>query len=107
MDVKYYGRIFPLPPGPMVESVICGILNFIIPGLGVFILSLNVHPYDPWIALVALLEFVLAFIAIGWVWAIIHGIIIIINAVRDAAHKDRERRAALPQQPGAPAQQMA
>lgn len=73
---------FPVPRSNGCLRVLCGIVNIVIPGLGVFVLSLNYRRYRPtyhqaygW---VSLLQFLLAFIVIGWIWAILNGLVIMV-----------------------------
>lgn len=73
--------IFPVPRSDGAVRALCGIVNIIIPGLGLFLLSLNYNRYYPaynqtygWISL---LQFLLAFVGIGWIWAFVNGLVMI------------------------------
>ena len=85
--------LFPLPPADSVLMIAFGVVNIIIPGLGLCLDTLfstseaerkNTRNY-----IVALLYFVCAFIIVGWVCAIIEGVFLIMEGLKNDTPRAR------------------
>lgn len=64
----------PKPGG--ILSIILGIVNILLPGWGVVIAGLLAN--DKVDIILGLLQFLTCFLIIGWVWAVVWGVLMII-----------------------------
>jgi len=69
-----------IPSTNIVVAIILLLLNIFFPGLGTAVMSL-LNGFKPKTLLVALLQFLLTIILIGWIWSIWWGILCVTKSV--------------------------
>ncbi|KAH0472453.1 MAG: uncharacterized protein KVP18_003381 [Porospora cf. gigantea A] len=66
-----------VPIGDKALTIGMAILNFFLPGIGTLIMGAVADNKDDMI--IGLLQFLLAFLIIGWIWSIVWGVLMIIR----------------------------
>ncbi|KAH0572632.1 Transmembrane domain-containing protein [Spironucleus salmonicida] len=79
MSDERWNAILPVPFVNRIAGICLGVVNCFFPGLGLAIASCcQKGKFNSYILVIALCQFLLAFIVIGWIWAIVNGIYMII-----------------------------
>ena len=68
-------ELLPVPIISRGKQIVFGFINMLVPGLGLFIASVLEEPFHGDYAIVALMQFLLAFLFVGWVWAFVNGLV--------------------------------
>lgn len=81
--------LLPVPVAGRVMRIFCGVLD-IVPGLGTAVLALNESPVQGRYLFVALLQFLLMFIFLGFLWSWGNGLKMIFYGWKNADGKNTD-----------------
>ena len=81
--------LLPVPVAGRVMRIFCGVLD-IVPGLGTAVLALNESPVQGRYLFIALLQFLLMFIFLGFIWSWGNGLKMIFYGWKNADGKNTD-----------------